>query len=205
MVQASGLAQVLKHHGVRFVDLNHDDVVQVVNMGRCTGLEHLWLPRTVHSADVLISLAKMKTHHWAGVTLSLKNLFGIMPGVCYGWPKNELHWRGIDQSIIDIALTRTPDLAIVDGIVGMEGDGPINGTPRPLGVMVMGADPLAVDATCCRLMKIDPARVGYLMLGHRKKLGHLAESNIVQLGEPIQKVARPFATFPERFAPLRMA
>ena len=78
---------------------------------------------------MLISLPKLKTHHWAGATLSLKNLFGTLPGICYGWPKNELHWRGIPNSIVDIALTRTPDLAIVDGIVGMEGDGPLNGTP----------------------------------------------------------------------------
>ena len=80
------------------------------------------------TADVFISLPKMKTHHWAGATLSLKNLFGTLPGICYGWPKNELHWRGIPNSIVDIALTQTPHLAIVDGIVGMEGDGPLVGT-----------------------------------------------------------------------------
>ena len=91
-------------------------------------------------------MPKLKTHHWAGATLSLKNLFGTLPGICYGWPKNELHWRGIDNSIVDIALTRTPDLAIVDAVVGMEGDGPINGTPKPFGALVMGCDPLAVDA-----------------------------------------------------------
>ena len=100
---------------------------------------YLYLSRTVATADVLISLPKLKTHHWAGATLSLKNLFGTLPGICYGWPKNELHWRGIDNSIVDIALTRTPDLAIVDGIVGMEGDGPLNGTAKHMGVLVMGA------------------------------------------------------------------
>ena len=139
---------MLRHYKVPFVDLNHDEPVKTLNLGRLTGLEHLYLTRTVASADVVISLPKLKTHHWAGATLSLKNLFGTLPGICYGWPKNELHWRGIDNSIIDIALTRTPDLAIVDGIVGMEGDGPLNGTPKPLGVLVMGPDLVAVDATC---------------------------------------------------------
>ena len=114
---------------------------------------------------MVISLPKLKTHHWAGATLSLKNLFGTLPGICYGWPKNELHWRGIDNSIVDIALTRTPDLAIVDGIIGMEGDGPLNGTAKHMGVLVMGNDLLAVDATCCRLMELDPERIGYLVLG----------------------------------------
>ena len=160
-------------HGVPFVDLNHDEPVKMPNIGRLTGLEYLYLSRTVATADVVISLPKLKTHHWAGATLSLKNLFGTLPGICYGWPKNELHWRGIDNSIVDIALTRTPDLAIVDGIIGMEGDGPLNGTPKPIGALVMGHDLVAVDATCCRLMMLDPRQIGYLVLGHMKKLGRI--------------------------------
>ena len=154
LVAASGLGDVLRHYRVPFVDLNHDEPVRLLNLGRLTGLEYLYLSRTVATAEVLISLPKLKAHHWAGATLSLKNLFGTLPGICYGWPKNELHWRGIDKSIVDIALTRTPDLAVVDGIVGMEGDGPLNGTPRALGALIVGCDPLAVDATCCRLMSL---------------------------------------------------
>src|SRR5947208_11529032 len=100
----------------------------------------------------------MKTHHWAGATLALKSLFGTLPGICYGWPKNELHWRGIPNSIVDIALTHTPHLAIVDGIVGMEGDGPLQGTAKKVGAIVMGADLVAVDATCCRRMKLPRER-----------------------------------------------
>jgi uncharacterized protein (DUF362 family) len=129
--------------------------------------------------------------------LSLKNLFGTLPGICYGWPKNELHWRGIDNSIVDIAATRMPDLAIVDGIIGMEGDGPLNGTPKPMGVLVMGCDLVAVDATCCRLMQLDPERVGYLTMAHRKKLGQLAAAQIQQLGETIEGRAQPFDTVPQ--------
>ena len=197
LARASGLGDVLKHYGVRLVDVNHDEPMKCLNLGRLTGLDHLYFSRTIATAEVLISLPKLKTHHWAGATLSLKNLFGALPGICYGWPKNELHWRGIDNSIIDIALTRTPDLAIVDGIVAMEGDGPLNGTPKELGALVMGCDPLAVDATCCRLMGLDPERLRYLVLGCRKKLGLLAEPQIKQLGESIAGVARPFSTPPQ--------
>src|SRR5207237_8755613 len=132
--------------------------------GLLDGPEYLDLAPTVVAADLLISLPKLKTHHWAGATLSLKNLFGTLPGTCYGWPKNELHWRGIDNSIVDIALTRTPDLAIVDAVIGMEGDGPINGTPRPFGALVMGCDPLAVDATGCRLMGLRAEKIAYLVM-----------------------------------------
>src|SRR5262249_42170192 len=111
LVSASGLGDVLRQHRVRFLGLNHDEPVKTPNLGRLTGLDRLFLARTVATADVLISLPKLKTHHWAVATLSLKNLFGTLPGICYGWPKNELHWRGIDNSIVDIALTRGPDLA----------------------------------------------------------------------------------------------
>jgi uncharacterized protein (DUF362 family) len=196
LVQASGLGDVLKHYQVPFADLNHDEPVKTVNLGRLTGLEYLYLSRTVATAEVLISLPKLKTHHWAGATLSLKNLFGTLPGICYGWPKNELHWRGIDNSIVDIALTRPPDLAIVDGIVGMEGDGPLNGTPRALGALVMGADPVAVDATCCRLMRLQPERISYLSMGQRKKLGRQTEAAVEQLGERIDALAQPFEIVP---------
>jgi uncharacterized protein (DUF362 family) len=204
LVRASGLGDVLRHYRVRFVDLNHDEPAKTLNLGRLTGLDYLYLAKTVVAADVLISMPKLKTHHWAGATLSLKNLFGTLPGICYGWPKNELHWRGIDNSIVDIAMTRTPDLAIVDGIIGMEGDGPLNGTPLAVGALIMGCDPLAVDATCCRIMQLRPERIAYLMLGHRRKLGLFGESQIRQVGETISSVTKPFATLPHLDA-LRMA
>src|SRR5207253_1539932 len=157
---------------------------------------HSYYSATVAEADVLISMPKLKTHHWAGVTLSLKNLFGTLPGICYGWPKNELHWRGISNSIIDIALTNTPQLAVVDGIVGMEGDGPLNGVAKQMGVLVMGNDLVAVDATCCRLMKLAPEKLAYLSLGQVKRLGLLREPEIQQVGEPIAALAQPFSTVP---------
>jgi uncharacterized protein (DUF362 family) len=165
-------------------------------------MEKLYLAKTVAEADRLISLPKHKTHHWAGVTLSLKNLFGTMPGQCYGWPKNELHWQGIDNSIVDIALTRMPDLAIVDGIIGMENDGPLAGTAKPLGAIIMGADPLAVDATCCRLMGLHPEKVEHLVLAESRRVGVLKEKDITQLGRPIADLRSAFEPHP-RFRHLR--
>src|SRR5262249_11425812 len=104
----------------------------------------------------------------------------------------------IHNSIVDIALSRTPDLAIVDGIVGMEGDGPLNGTPKPLGAIVMGCDPLAVDASCCRLMRLDPRQLPYLVLAAGKHLGLLDEARIEQIGEPIVHLSREFETMPPK-------
>ena len=203
LVRASGLGDVLRHYKVPFVDLNHDEPVKKPNVGWLMRVDHLYLARTIATAEVLISMPKLKTHHWAGATLSLKNLFGTLPGTCYGWPKNELHWRGIDNSVVDIALTRNADLAIVDGIVGMEGDGPLNGTARPAGVILMGSDLVAVDATCCRIMQLDPQQIGYLTLGAKRKLGVLDEGLIQQVGEAIDVVHQPFETI-EQFSRLRL-
>ncbi len=192
LAKESGLSAVLEKHNVRFVDINHDEPVKVLNLGRLTGLDYLYMSRTVLYADVLISLPKLKTHHWAGLTLSLKNLFGTLPGICYGWPKNELHWRGISQSVVDIACTRGPNLAIVDAITGMEGDGPLHGTAKHVGALVMGVDPVAVDATGARLMGIPPERVPTLVFAAARRLGRLAEAEIPQLGEPIAALAQQF-------------
>ena len=73
-----------------------------------TSLPRLALPATLERADLIVSIPKMKTHHWAGVTLSIKNLFGVMPGIFYGWPKNVLHYAGIGPSILDIAAAVSP-------------------------------------------------------------------------------------------------
>ncbi len=127
-------------------------------------------------------MAKMKTHHWAGVTLSMKNMFGIMPGSYYGWPKNVLHWAGINQSIFDINATIKPHFAIVDGIIGMQGDGPIMGDPKNSGLLVMGRSLPAVDATCARLMGIDPYKVPHLIAANHQ-LGTISKRFIQQRGE----------------------
>jgi uncharacterized protein (DUF362 family) len=178
-----------------FVDLNVDDVQRVVLKTHASRLKELYLPKTALGVDFLVSMPKLKTHHWAGVTLSLKNMFGIVPGSCYGWPKNVLHWAGIDRAILDINAAARPDFAIVDGIVGMEGNGPIQGTPKDSGVLIFGNDPVAVDATCCRVMGLVPERVKYLS-GAGTLIGHLKVDKIQQLGEPIANVRTCFAVLP---------
>jgi uncharacterized protein (DUF362 family) len=174
-----------------FVDLNVDEVRRVNLRTRASRLRQLFLPRAVLEADIVVSMPKMKTHHWAGVTLSLKNLFGVVPGSCYGWPKNILHWAGIENSILDLSTTVRPDFAIVDGIVAMEGNGPIQGTPKAAGVLVMGDDPVAVDATAARVMGLVPERIGYLQKAGYV-LGHLQEAKIQQIGEELAGVRTPF-------------
>lgn len=192
LLEATGIGAVLKDSGARFVDLNNDAVQKVRLRSRFTELGELYLPETVLSADLFVSLPKMKTHHWAGVTLSMKNLFGIVPGSIYGWPKNPLHWEGINESILDLnAVLPMARFNIVDGIVGMEGNGPIQGEAVHSGVLIFGEDPVAVDATCSRLMSIDPDRVKYIREADAF-LGNLATERIEQIGEPVARFSKDY-------------
>ena len=175
-----------------FVDLNVDDVERVGLQTHASRLKELYLPKTLLGADFVISLAKLKTHHWAGVTLSLKNMFGIVPGGCYGWPKNILHWAGIDRAIMDINAAMRPDFAIVDGIVGMEGNGPIQGAPKAVGALIVGDDPVAVDATCARVMGLLPEKINHIARA-AMLLGHIQPEKIQQVGESVESAVAPFA------------
>jgi len=179
-----------------FVDLNTDDVRPVSLQTRASTLKKLYLPARVLGADLVVSMPKMKTHHWAGVTLSLKNMFGVVPGSCYGWPKNILHWAGISRSILDINSAVRPHFAIVDGIIGMEGNGPTQGTPKPCGLVILGDDPVAVDATCARIMGLAPERIDYLQRAGLL-LGHLQAPKILQLGEKVETLTTPYVVLDE--------
>jgi uncharacterized protein (DUF362 family) len=178
-----------------FVDLNLDDVERVTLPTHASRLRELYLPKTCMGVDFVVSMPKLKTHHWAGVTLSMKNMFGIVPGACYGWPKNVLHWAGIDRAILDINAAVRPDFAIVDGIVGMEGNGPTQGKAKASRVLVFGNDPVAVDATCCRVMGLKPERVKYLEQAGTL-LGHVQADKIQQVGEAIKAVRQAFEVLP---------
>jgi uncharacterized protein (DUF362 family) len=191
VLEESGLQEVLWEDRLPFIDLNYEPGYIVGNLGGFSRLKSLTLPTCLKEADWVVSLAKLKTHHWAGVTLAMKNLFGLMPGSIYGWPKNPLHWAGIEGSILDITATVKPQFAIVDGIVGMEGDGPIMGDPKHAGVLVMGRNFPAVDATCARIMGIDPHRLLYLSQAEGS-LGPVREAYIRQVGESIKDVRTSF-------------
>jgi uncharacterized protein (DUF362 family) len=152
---------------------------------------------------LVVSLPKLKTHHWAAMTASMKNFFGVVPGAVYGWPKNILHFHGIDNSILDLNATIRPHLTIVDAVVAMEGDGPIMGTPRQTGFLAMGTDLVAVDATCARIIGLDPAKITYLKEAS-SFLGHLDPSRIDQRGEDPARYRTTFDVLPH-FKALQLA
>jgi uncharacterized protein (DUF362 family) len=193
VLRATGLEQLLREHRIPFVDLSRDDVVKAPLRADYSSLKHLWLPRTVLEADFIVSMPKVKTHHWSGVTLSMKNMFGAVPGVKYGWPKNLLHWRGIHQSIVDLVATVPIHFVIADAIVCMEGNGPLAGTARRLDRILLSDDAVAADATCTRMMGLVPERVPHIA-ETAKFLGNLSSDRIEQLAAPVTFPPAPFQT-----------
>ena len=187
----SGMQDALDRAKLPFADLNYSQLGWIDNGGRASSLAGFHFPTQVLEADLIVSMPKMKTHHWVGYTGALKNLYGVIPGIKYGWPKNVLHYAGIPESIFDINASLPKTVSIVDGILAMEGDGPIMGSAKPMGLLVIGTNNTAVDATLGRIMGFEPSKIGYLQLA-AERLGPIDEASIDQRGERWQDVASGF-------------
>jgi uncharacterized protein (DUF362 family) len=121
-----------------------------------------------------------------------------VPGIKYGWPKNTLHVQGIPAFLAELADSiPTRRCAVVDGIVGMEGDGPLFGNAVESSALVVGTDLLAVDATCARVMGFDPAQIDYLSFAAWAGVGAIDESRIELVGEPLARLQRAFVRPPQ--------
>lgn len=198
ILDATGYTDLLARENVRFVDLNYDDLVSIQPKGGYTKLKTLFVARTIADADLLVSMPKLKTHHWTQMSASVKNLFGTVPGIKYGWPKNTLHMQGIPVFLTELVQSLpTRACAVVDGIVGLEGDGPLFGEAVSSGAIIAGADLVAVDATCARLIGFDPAHIEYLNFAAWAGVGAIAEDKIELGGESLARLARAYERPPK--------
>ncbi len=159
----------------------------------------------VLDSDGVISLPKMKTHAFQRVTGAVKNQFGCIPGAL----KGEFHVKVPDafdfaKMLVDLNSFIHPRLYIMDGIMAMEGNGPRGGDPRAMHVLLLSADPIALDATMCRMMRLDPALVLTNRAGEEMGAGTYREENIRLLGDPIEAfIAKDYVVNrePEQEAP----
>jgi uncharacterized protein (DUF362 family) len=159
----SGLLDKLDELGVDFMNLTGDDHEIHDVAGK-----KLRLPRTVLDAEYFVNLPKIKTEGHVSVTLSIKNLFGVLQRR----KKSALH-KKLNEILPHLAKVVRHDLIVVDGLVAMEGNGPLIGTPREMGVVVAGRSPVSVDALCSRLMCFDPTEIPYIAKAHEIGLGEM--------------------------------
>ena len=152
------------------------------------------IANAVLDSDGVISLPKMKTHGFQRVTGAVKNQFGCVPGT----RKGEFHMRVPDASefakmLVDLNACVHPRLYIMDGIMAMEGNGPRGGKPKKMNVILLSADPIALDATACRLMNLDPELLLTNKAGLEMGAGTYLEKDIELLGDPLESfIAKDF-------------
>lgn len=175
-----------QYPNVRLLNLTKDEYLDVDLNG--IYFKNLQVSKTYMKSDFLISIGKLKTHDMTGITCNLKNLFGANP-IKY---KAQYHPH-LDEVICDMNKVRLPDLCLVDGIVAMEGNGPMSGTPRPTGLLIAGNDAIATDHACVRIMGLNPNKISHINLAAMQKLG---STNYEVLGEEIEDVKTRFEFMP---------
>jgi len=180
--QRAGLLEVAKELGIELADFSHGETISFPE-GRQN--KQFTIARGALSADGIVSLPKMKSHGLTRITGAIKNQFGCVPGPL----KAEFHARLpmaelFSQMLVDLNRFLKPRLFIMDGIVAMEGNGPQNGTPRPMNVLLLARDPVALDATVCRLVNLDSKLVLPIRYGLEFGLG--TSETIEYLGDPIE-------------------
>jgi uncharacterized protein (DUF362 family) len=181
----TGMREMCERNGVECLNLRHvkDKVKLAIPDGEA--LKSITVPRLV-TESAIISAAKLKTHSDTGVTLGMKNMFGLLPDKF----KGKYHLKGISKVIVDINTVLRPKLTVIDGFVGMEGAGPVDGTPVRMGIIIAGTDTVATDATACRVMGIDPHEIKHIRKANEKGLGNIDDIQV--LGEKLETVTRPF-------------
>ena len=186
-LEESGTKEVAEKLGVRLVDLNADRHREV-EVPNPLIMKSVKIAETVLDSDMIISVPVMKTHIRTGVTLSLKNMKGSMPGA----EKKKTHRLGLELAIADLNSVVRPHYSVVDGLVGMEGLWEYPDDCIPMGLVGAGRDPVAVDSIFAQVMGVRPTDIMHLVYSQRKGLGIYDPGAIETVGLPVQEVRRQF-------------
>lgn len=182
----TGVKDVCDYFEIPFINLSKDILIPI--KGDLKALKGVKIPRTFLKADFLVNLPVMKTHSITTVSLGMKNMLGILPD-----KKSSYHSK-LSEAINDIHRIRKPDMTIMDGLIGMDGEGPISGSPKKMDLLLASEDVLALDITTCRVMRINPTQVDHLQKAAYYGLGEGNPSNIKVLGEKVEDVWDRFFT-----------
>lgn len=172
-----GLAEVAERHGVEFEEFTDGRQVSFPDGGL---IKQFVIAGPVLDADGVVSLSKLKTHGLTRITGAVKNQFGCIPGVL----KGEFHARMPDvdrfsQMLVDLTAAVRPRLFIMDGVLAMEGNGPRGGNPRMMNVIIASEDPVALDATVCAMVRLDPHLAPTVRWGAEWGLGSMKDIEYV--------------------------
>jgi len=179
----TGVMDVIKKCDAEFLNLSKDEVEEhdVANL-------NVAIPKTVLQADFLINVPKFKTNDFVVISIAMKNMFGVVATK----KKTHLHSK-LAEVLVHLNKIVHQDLVITDGIVAMEGLGPINGNKVDLGLIISGRNPVTVDAACCYIAGFNPYAVEPLWRAHQKGMGEIDASKIQFLGEDVNNIKNKFS------------
>lgn len=183
---ASGMSQVAEKTGA---ELNYNTDFVEVEHPEGKVIKRLTVIKILEEVDAVISLSKLKTHGMTLFTGAVKNLFGVIPGTT----KAEYHLRmkelrDFSDMLVDICTYVRPTLSIMDGIEGMEGNGPSAGNPRKIGALLASTSPYALDVVACSLVGIAPQRVCTIQRAKERGICTDRLDDIQILGEEFEKL-----------------
>lgn len=194
----AGIAAVAEELGCNLVEFK--EVAEVRTDEACT-FRRFELAKAVLESDLVINLPKVKTHSQTLLTLGVKNIFGCIPGM----RKAQWHLKaGIDHvffagMLSELCQIVKPALTIADGVIGMEGDGPGNGDPRPLGLILAAGNPVALDTTICRIIGVPPADLLTIQAARERGFQGTDPKQIKVLGQQIEDIGVTPFRLPGRF------
>ncbi len=198
LYRACGMEQVAEETGAELaLDTSH----RLVPCPKGRTVKGIEIIQPAVDADVIINLPKFKTHVYTRLTGAVKNLFGLVPGLIkpayHAKLEDELRFSSM---LVDLLELFTPDLSIVDGVWGMEGDGPANAPRRDMGLLIAGKNAPAVDVVLGRIMGIDPLSVSTTRQSLERGLLESDLSDVEILGEPLIGVVQEGMPVPDSVA-----
>lgn len=192
----TGIKEMAIQEGVELIPFETQPVKSFPLKNR-KHIETLHICKTVLDADVVISLPKLKTHSLVLFTGAIKNMFGCVPGLLKSdYHKKAPHPDDLCRTLVDVFAAVKPQLAIMDGIVGMEGNGPSRGKPRNIGVVLASADCVALDAVASTILGYRPQEIATTRIASDEGLGEGNLANIKILGDSLDEVIQKHVLLP---------
>jgi uncharacterized protein (DUF362 family) len=167
LIEWLGIKPVIARHQAEWVNLSKCEGTEISLNGRY--FKTMKIPRIIQDCDLLVDMAKLKTHILTGISGTLKNQFGCLPA-----PQKTKFHHALDDVIVDCCMAMRPGFCMVDGILAMGGaKGPLVGTPVKSGVIITGKDPVAIDCVCARVMGFNPGSIAHIRKAAESGLGKM--------------------------------
>ena len=180
--------------------LNHDTTYEAVSFSDGKLVKRFVIITPVHEADAVFDLCKLKTHVLTGITGAVKNLFGIIPGLTKPGYHAKLREKDLFAgALLDLAACVAPRLSVIDAVVGMEGDGPGSGVPRPVGLLLAATNPLALDVVASEIIGLARENNPLLIEAEKRDLHPNRLDEIELVGADIAELRIPDFALPRTF------